>query len=149
MSTVMLEPASRPIGVLGLVAVAARGATHEFHGLVDVERFRQVFERATFVGGHCVLEVRMRGNHDHRQSGPAAVDLLEQGDAAHSGHPYVRDEHVGRLVIHRFEQMLGTLEAPGVHVLLPQGFFENPADRLVVVDNPDLQCLARHAAGPV
>ncbi len=81
-------------GILGLVGAAARGPAHELHGLVDIERFRQVLESTAFVGRHCILEVRVGRDHDHRQIRPAAVDLLEQGDAAHSRHAHVRNENV-------------------------------------------------------
>ena len=48
------------------MAVAARGAVHELHGLVDVERLRQVLERTALVGGNGVVEIGVRGNDDDR-----------------------------------------------------------------------------------
>jgi hypothetical protein len=36
-----------------------------------------------------------------------------------------------------FEQVFGALKAPGFHARLAQRFLENPAQRLIIVDNPD------------
>ncbi len=42
------------------------GALDQGDRLVDVERLGQVFEGAALVGGHCAVEVGMRGHDDHR-----------------------------------------------------------------------------------
>ena len=67
----------------GLRAAAAlrwRAArAHELDGLVDVERLRQVFERAALVGGHRAVEVRVRGHHDDRQRRVASRALRRAG----------------------------------------------------------------------
>ena len=129
------------------MAAAARGAPHEFDGFVDVERLRQVLESAALVSGHRVFQVRMRGNDDNRQLRPAPVHFFEKGYATHSRHAHVRDEDVRRLVFHRLEQVLGALETARLHLFLAQGLFQHPADRLVVVHDPDVQYVARHVAG--
>ncbi len=43
-----------------------RGAPHEIHGLVDVERLRQVLEGASLIGGDGGIQVRVRGHDDDR-----------------------------------------------------------------------------------
>ena len=58
-----------------------RRAAHEIHGLVDVERLRQIFEGAAFIGRHGVAEIRMRGHHDDWQRGTRFANLLQQVEA--------------------------------------------------------------------
>ena len=49
------------------MTVLASRFVDQLHGLINVERFRQILERATFVRGNRVLEVRMRGYDDDGQ----------------------------------------------------------------------------------
>ena len=90
----------------------------------------------------------MRGNDDDRQAGAASAEPVEQCDAVHARHSNIGDENVGGAVADGFEQVFGPLEASRFHACPAQRFFEDPAYRLVVVDDPHRQILVRHAGPP-
>ena len=116
-STVMLERESRPMarntscmagawpsisGIRarlrggGIGALPGRGrASHELDRLIDVERLRQVFERAALVGRHGAVEIGVRGHDDHRQARTLGADLLQELEAAAARHADIGDQHVG------------------------------------------------------
>ena len=128
----------------GRGAVALHGrAPHEFDGLVDVEGLRQVLEGAALVGRDRALEVGMRRHHDHRQARPLAADFLEQVEPAAPGHADVGDQHVRLLARERREHGVGILEGRGLHAALLERALQHPADRGVVVDEPDVKCFRR------
>ena len=116
-----------------------RGAAHQLDRLVDVERLRQVFERAALVRRDGAVEIGVRRHHDHRQSRPLAADLLEQVEAAAAGHADVGHEHVRLLAAERGKHRVGVVERRRLHAALPEGPLEHPADRRVVVDDPDVK----------
>ncbi|GAC1633527.1 MAG: hypothetical protein NVS9B10_28900 [Nevskia sp.] len=129
-----------------------RGTAHERGDAVDVERLRQVFEGAAAERGDGGIEIGMRGDDDDRQLRPQRAHALHQRQAIEAGHADVRDQDVGTLgiLVQRVQQLGRAGKAPDRHAFAAQGFFENPADRLVVVDDPDpdrtlnqLQCIHR------
>jgi hypothetical protein len=84
-----------------------------------------------------VIQIRVRGNDDDWQIGTAAADSVEQRNTIHTGHAHIRYKNVGTVMPDCFEQVFGALKAPGFHARLVQRFLENPAQRLIIVDNPD------------
>jgi hypothetical protein len=117
--------------------VAAGGFANEVDGLVDIERFWQVFERTALVGGNGVFQVGMRGDDDDRQVGSTATQTLEQGKAAHAGHANIGDQHVWIALANCVQQVFRALEAARLHIGLLERFLEHPAHRLVIVNYPD------------
>ena len=73
-------------------------------GLIDVERLRQVFERAALVGRHRAVEIGVRGHDDHRQARPLGADLLEQLESAAARHADVGHQHVGLVASQRVQR---------------------------------------------
>ena len=145
------NPARLGGGGLGALALGGRTA-HEFERLVDVEGLRQVLEGAAPVGGDGTLEVGVGRHHDHGQARPLVADLLQQIEAAASGHADVGHEDVRFLAPQRREHRVRVLESRGVHAALLERALEHPADRGVVVDDPDVKRLrvthgCRTAAG--
>ena len=66
----MIRGAGFVCGLLARVAAALpRRARYELHGLVDIERLRQILERAALIRGHGAVEIRVRRDHDHRDVG--------------------------------------------------------------------------------
>ena len=62
-----LRDAFRGCGRCGLVAPAVvDGAARQAHGVVHIERFRQIFERPAAIGGHRAFQIGMRGHDDDR-----------------------------------------------------------------------------------
>ena len=132
-----------------VVAVEAGRLVHELDRLVDIERFGQVLEGPALVSRDGVLEVRVRRDHDDRQLRAGVAQALEQRDAAHAGHAHVGDQDVGRPVSDCLEQVLGPLETAGIHIGLLERLLEDPAHRLVIVDDPDVERSASHRRAPV
>ena len=62
--------------------------------VVDVERLRQVLERAALERRHRAVEVRVRGHDDHRHVRIALLDLVEQREARFARHADVGDQHL-------------------------------------------------------
>ena len=116
-----------------------RRPAHELDGLVDVERLGQVFECAALVRGHRAVEVRVRGHHDHRQFRPARAHVFEQFESALAGHADVGDQHVRLAASQCRHRAVCVLERDRRQARLLQGAFEHPADRGIVVDDPDFK----------
>jgi hypothetical protein len=125
-----------------------RRARHELHRFVDVERLRQVLERAALVRGHRAVQVGVRGDHDHGDIGIGLREPLHELEAAHVGHSNVSHEHVWPIALERGEELLTGIERARDHVRLLQRLLEHPAHRLVVVDHPNAQARRRHQPRP-
>ena len=61
-------------------ALAAQfaGALDLVDRLFDIERFRQIFERAAVIGRYRAVEIGVRGHDDDRQIRVVLLDLFEQ-----------------------------------------------------------------------
>ena len=70
-------------------------APDERHGMIDVERLRQVFEGAALEGRDGAVQVRVRGHDDHGKARKALLHLVEEREPRLARHPDVRDEHAG------------------------------------------------------
>src|SRR5690606_3947803 len=103
---------------------------------LHVEGLGQVFEGAPLERGHRALEIGERGHDDDGQPGPARLHPLEQLDAVLPGHPDVRDKHPGLLAPERCQAVVRGCEGPHVQPRALQCALEDPAYRLVVVDDP-------------
>jgi hypothetical protein len=84
--------------------------------LIDIERFRQIFEGAALAGGYCMLEVRMRRYHDHRQVGTGAAQAVEQCRAIHAWHAHVGYQDIRCFRFDRVQQVLATLETARIDI---------------------------------
>ena len=133
----------------GRVATALpRCSRDELDRLVDVERLRQILERAALVRGHGAVEIRVRRDHDDGNVRVRAREPLHELEAAHVGHADIGDQHVGPAVLQRVEKFLAGLEGAREHVGLLQGLLEHPPNRLVVVDDPYRQSGRGHQRRP-
>ena len=129
-------------------AALPRRARDELDRFVDVERLRQILERAALVGGHGAVEIRVRRDHDDGNVGIRAREPLHELEAAHVGHADVGDQHVGPAVLERVEEFLAGLEGAREHVGLLQRLLEHPPHGLVVVDDPNGQSGRCHQRRP-
>ena len=121
-------------------------ATHEVHGLIDVEGLRQIFERAALISRDRAVEIGVRGHHDDGQFRLAVANLGQQLETAAARHANVGDQHVGSIAAQRGERPVRVIERGRRHTSLAQRALENPADGGIVVDEPDIQRLNRSAA---
>ncbi|MNV65228.1 hypothetical protein D3C71_1579160 [compost metagenome] len=64
------------------------------------------------------------------------ADLRQQVEATGTGHTDVGNDHVRLLACQTPHDAIGAVEALGGHAFLLQGFFQDPADGAVVVDDP-------------
>ena len=72
------------------------------------------------------------------------MQAIEQRNAAHARHADIGNEDIRLTVFYRLKQVFRAFEAARLHVCLPQRFFEHPANRLVIVDHPDIQAGTCH-----
>ena len=71
-------------GILFERLIARPGRTpYEVHGLIDIERLRQIFECAALIGRHGAVQIRMRRHDD---DGQIVTNALRAG-ASFPGHP--------------------------------------------------------------
>jgi len=111
---------------------------YQRHGLIDVERFRQIFEGAALEGRHRRIEVGIGGHDDDRQVGVILLDLAQQVEAAGAGHADVGNQHARQLSRRqRRQRLVGRAEAGALDAFASERLFQHPADRAVVVDDPD------------
>ena len=112
-------------------------AADERDGVIDVERLRQILEGAALERRDRAVEIRVRGHDDHRQLRAALLHLVEQHEARFARHPDVGDEHRRLARRERLQHLRRGHERPERNVLARERFLEHPADRAVVVDDPD------------
>ena len=107
--------------------------------LVHVEGLGQVLEGAALEGCHRAVEVGVGGHDDDRQLRVALLDLLQQVQPRLAGHADVRQQRGRRLrrALELGEGVAGGAEAGVVDALAAERLFKHPADRAVVVDDPD------------
>jgi hypothetical protein len=122
---------------LAHAAARLRSAAHQVDGVIDVEGLRQILEGAAPVGRHGGAEVGVRGHHDDGQVRVRGLHAPQQVDAGLAGHAHVGDQHVGCIGAERGERGLRGLEGPGQHAVVPQRPLQHPADRGIIVDQPD------------
>ena len=72
------------------------GLLHVIEQVLLVHRFGQKSEGTALGGVHGIRDRAMRGQDDHSQSRPAALQLLEQTNAVHLIHAQVRDHKINR-----------------------------------------------------
>ncbi|MDR8732335.1 hypothetical protein FEQ05_05728 [Burkholderia pseudomultivorans] len=133
------------LGCLGHAVVLRRAAAQAFlhraanqlDGLVDVERLREIFERAALERRDGAVEIGERRHDDDGQARQAFVHRLQQLEAGTARHPDVGHEHLRRLVIERGQRIAHVREALGREAVPGERLFEHPADRLIVVYYPD------------
>ncbi len=121
----------------GFAQALFESAPDQRHRLVDVEWLGQVIEGAALERGHRRIQVREGGDDDDRQAGMAGLDGLQQVDAGFARHADVRYQHLRGIGFEGGQGLARVGEAAGLQAFARQGFFEHPANRCVVVDNPD------------
>ncbi|MNZ60742.1 hypothetical protein D3C78_788160 [compost metagenome] len=124
------------------------GALYQRDRLIDIERFGQVFESAPLVRRHCAVQVGMGGHDDDRQARVLVANLCQQVEAAGAGHANVGNDHVRLLPGQAAHHAIGAVEALGGHAFLLQGFFQDPADGAIIVDDPYGFTSAHEAVAP-
>ena len=72
--------------------------------------------------------------------GRLRADLVEQLEPVSSRHADVGHQHVGLFAAQRGQYGIGLLEGCRAHAALLERALEHPADRGVVVDDPDVKC---------
>ncbi|MND82194.1 hypothetical protein D3C80_740170 [compost metagenome] len=89
------------------------------------------------------------GSHDdHRQTRVLIANLRQQVQTTGTGHADIGDDHVRLLPSQAAHDPVGAVEALGGHAFLLQGFFQDPADGAVIVDDPDSFTTAHEAVAP-
>jgi hypothetical protein len=131
------NPRGRRRRLFGASSHLVRGAAHQVHRLVDVERLGQVFERAALVGRDGAVQVGVRRHHDDGQLGLLARHLgAQQLQARLARHADVGHQHIG-LPRRSADSASAASNAVGVMPALLQRAFQDPADRGIVIDEPD------------
>ena len=124
------------------------GALDQRHRLIHVEWLGQVFKGAALIRRDSAVQVRVGGHDDHRQARVLLANARQQVQATGPRHANVGNDHVRLLACQAAHHPIGAVEALGGHAFLLQGFFEDPADRTVVVDDPDSFTTAHVVGAP-
>ncbi len=127
----------RITAALATLGVGDRRAPDQGDRLIDVERLRQIFERAAFVGGYRASEVGMRRHDDDRQRGPGIADLLQQLQARLARHADIGEQDIRGFTAERLQRRLSGFECTRRHAAVAQSPLQYPTDGGIVVDEPD------------
>ena len=125
-------------------AVALCSTLHEVDDLIDVERLRQIFEGTTFVRGYGITEIGLRRHDDHRQTRPRRANLAQQFEPRLSGHTDVGQQNVRCFATQSVEGGFCGFETSRHETAALQRALEHPANRCIVVDDPDVQAATVH-----
>ena len=113
-----------------------RRAADKRQRVVDVERLRQILERAALKRGDRTVQVRVRGHDDHRHLRIALLHLVQEHEAGLAGHSDIGNEHLRLTDGERLQHLVRRRESLERNTLARQRFFEHPANRAVIVDDP-------------
>src|SRR5262249_31527556 len=122
---------------LRLAPALIQGAADELDRLVDIERLGQVFISAALERRDRAIQIRVRGHDDDRHRGVTRLDRLQQLQPRLPGHADIRDQDFGRAAGERVERLLRGGERAEGDAFAAQRLLDHPADRAVVVDDPD------------
>ena len=129
------------IGHTGLFhqAFAAQAARtlHLIDRFGHIERLGQVFEGAAVIGGDGTVQIGMGGHDDHRHIRVFRLDPLQQRNTVHPRHADVGHDGVGLLPRQCLEDAVGAAEGSDLDSGLFQGLFQHPANRPVIVYDPN------------
>ena len=114
---------------------------HVVEQVLLVDRLGQESERAALRRVHGIGNRAVRGENDDAQSGPAALQLLEESDAVHLIHAQVRDHEIGPEPGARGERGRRALDRLDLVVLRAQADGQQAQQPRVVIDHQDA-CLA-------
>ena len=106
------------------------------HRLIQIERFRQVVERAVTIGGGGRRDIGERAHDDDRKARLVQRNAFEQLEPADAGHAHVGEQHRGSLLDQRRERGLGITEFARREPGFAQRGAEHEAHAAVVVDDP-------------
>ncbi len=122
---------------LHVAAVLLERAPHEPDRMVDIEGLGQVFESAALECGDRAFEVRVRGHDDDGSRRQPRLQLLHELEARSAGHADIAHHDLRRLERQAVERVLRRAESPVQDAFARERLLEHPADRAVVVDDPD------------
>ncbi len=132
--------------VLDVATALVERLADQLDRCVDVEGFGQILECAALKSRHRALKVREGGHDDDRHLWLFGADALEQVDAGDAGHADVAHNHPGWLAGEQRQRLGRRFEQAARDAFALQGLLEHPADRAVVIDDPD--GLVRHGHWP-
>ncbi|MNC44482.1 hypothetical protein D3C75_933880 [compost metagenome] len=124
------------------------GALDQGNRFVDIERLGQVFEGAALIGRDSAVQIGVSGHDDDRQPWMLLANPCQKVQAAGAGHADVGNDHVRLLACQAAHHAIGAVEALGGHAFLLQGFFQDPADGAIIVDDPYGFTSAHEAVAP-
>jgi len=113
------------------------GALDLVDSLGNIKGFRQILECPAMVGRDRAVQIGVRGHDDHGQLRVSLVHALKQFQAIHAGHADIRDDDVRHLPAQPGEGILRIVKAAGFHSTLAECLFQHPANRVVVINDPD------------
>ena len=90
----------------------------------------------------------MGGGDDDRQFRVLIVDARQQVQAVDTGHTYVADDDVRLLGKHALDQLVAIGKALVVDTGLAERAFQHPADRAVIIHDPDFS-VSLHGSVPL
>lgn len=134
----------QPLLLLGVLV----GALDQRDRLVHIEWLGQVLECTALVRRNGAVQVGVGGHDDDRQARVLLTDLCQQVEAAGARHADVGNDHVRLLACQAAHDAIGAIEALGGHAFLLQGFFQDPADGAIIVDDPYGFTSAHEAVAP-
>ena len=112
-------------------------AADEFDRIVDIKGLRQVLESTALERRHRRLQIRVSGHDDDRQAGMLGLDGRQQFEPGRSRHADIGHQHLRRIVRQGVDRLTCRSEHAASDALARERLFQNPADGLVVVDDPD------------
>ena len=112
-------------------------ALHKLDRFIDVKGLRQIFKRPLLESGHRAFQIGKRRGNDHGKLRILFLDAREKIDAIGTRHPDIGDQHAGAVILQGGPGRISVRKRPAGEPRLCQHLFQNPADRAVIIHNPD------------
>ena len=105
--------------------------------MIDIERLGEVLERSALKRRNRAVQIGVRGHDDYPHLGMPLLYFIEEREAGLSGHANVGHQDCWLAVSQRLAHLVHRRKRLVSYSLTRERLFEHPADRPIVVDDPD------------
>ena len=117
-------------------------AAQQINRTVDVKRLGEILVGTALKGTHCAVQIAEGRHDDDGQSGILVLDERQQIEPAHVVHANITQQHRRRVTLKGLDHIGSRLEQAKRHLCTRERLFQHPANRTIIVNNPNLSHLS-------
>ena len=124
-------------GFGGLAFALFQRALYQLHRVIDVERLGQIFKCTSLKCRNGTLQIGIGGHDDDRNERMPLMQRLQKIQPGTARHTDIADDHLWHVVAQCPQGVVRRGKTFELYIFARQRFFQHPAYRTVVINNPD------------